>query len=106
MPGYYLPGGDPDLEDFFSQIVPTPPPTDRVGGMLFIAPLDPTLDLWFAYLRRGRHVKRFDGSLDVVQRWAQAQTVAERWLYATDRAAYVLWAEPPGRASTSRICND
>ena len=40
---------------------PTPPPTDRPGGVLFMAPFDPPLDRWFAYVRWGPHVDRFDG---------------------------------------------
>ena len=93
MPGSYLPAGEPDLDDFFAQVVPTPPPTDRAGGVLFMAPFDPTLPRWFAYLRCGTHVDRFDGTREAVCEWARAQDVTERWIYSTDRAAYVPWPE-------------
>lgn len=94
MAFHYLPPGGPDLEDFFSQIVPTPPPTAVAGGTVFMAPLDPESGLWFAYSRDGQEVKRFDGELQEVKQWALDQSAAVRWIYSAARAAYVRWPEP------------
>jgi hypothetical protein len=89
VPGHYFPDEEPDLEDFFSQIVPPPPPTDRPGGVVFMAPFDPALDFWFAYLRRGDQVELVEGTLEEVHEWARAQGVAERWTFVSERSAYV-----------------
>jgi len=67
--------------------------------MLFMAPLDPTLPRWFAYLRRGSHVDQFQGSQGSVRGWALAQDAAERWIYATDLAAYVPLPGPAASGS-------
>lgn len=96
MRGHYLPKGELDLEDFFAQVVPAPPPTDRAGGMLFMAPFDPALDRWFAYVRWGSHVDRFEGTQEAVCRWARSQDVTERWIYQVAREAYVLWSPHRG----------
>lgn len=93
MAVHYLPPGDPDPEDFFAQIVPTPPPTDHAGGVVFMAPLDPAAELWFAYCRHGSRVTRVDGTRDAVEQWALEQPVAERWVYAQASAAYVRWSD-------------
>ena len=61
MPGYYRRGVEPELEDFLAQIVPTPPPTDHSGGVLFMLPLEPRLVLWRAYVRHGPAMDAFDG---------------------------------------------
>jgi len=98
MPGHYLPEAEPDLDDFFSQIVPLPPPSNPVGGIVFIAPFDPTLERWFGYRRYDTKVERFEGSYEAVKQWAKVQEVAERWIYATDLSAYVPWPEPTCRA--------
>jgi hypothetical protein len=97
MLGNYLPDEESDPDDFFAQVVPEPPPTDRPGGMLFMAPFGPALDGWFAYIRNGAHVDRFDGSQESVKDWARAQDVAERWILASDRDAYVPWPGPTGQ---------
>src|SRR5574337_396998 len=95
MPGYYLPSDGPDLDDFFAQVWPLPPRTSVPGGMLFIAPFDPKLDSWFAYVRRDDQVARFEGPLESVQAWARNQQVSERWLYSTLTAEYVPWSDGP-----------
>ncbi|GAA4393027.1 hypothetical protein GCM10023153_12720 [Ornithinibacter aureus] len=100
--GHYLPEGEPDLEDFFAQVAPTPPPTDRPGGVLFMAPFDPPLDRWFAYVRWGPHVDRFTGSQESVCRWARSQDVTERWIYQPDAEAYVPWPEEAGAGHEGR----
>ncbi len=89
VPCHYIPDEEPDLEDFFAQIVPPPPPTDRPGGMVFLAPYDPVIDFWFAYLRRGTRVRRVEGTQEEVREWARGQDVAERWAFDTERSAYV-----------------
>ena len=102
MAGHHLPEAESDPEDFFAQVVPAPPPTDRPGGMLFMAPFDPALDRWFAYVRWGTHVDRFEGSQESVCRWARAQDVTERWLYRPDSAVYMAWPIPGGDDPSAR----
>ncbi len=59
-----------------------------------MAPFDPAGDRWFAYIRCGSHVDRFEGGQESVCRWAQSQHVTERWIYQVDRATYVPWPAP------------
>ena len=89
MPGNYLPDEETDLEDFFAQLVPAPPPTDGPGGVVFLAPFDPVIDFWFAYLRRGTRVERVEGTQEEVREWARVQDAAERWAFDTERSAYM-----------------
>lgn len=95
MPGYYLRDEKPDLEDFFSQVVPAPPKTDVPGGMTFMAPFDHSLSLWFAYCRTGEHVDRFDGSEAEVRDWVQKLSVAEHWVWEPRQSRYVR--QPPAK---------
>ena len=88
VPGNYLRDEEPDLEDFFAQVVPQPPPTDGPGGVVFMAPFDPAVDFWFAYLRRGTRVERVEGTQEEVGEWARVQNVAERWTFDRERSAY------------------
>ena len=89
VPGNYLPDEETDLEDFFAQLVPAPPPTDGPGGVVFLAPFDPVIDFWFAYLRRGTRVERVEGTQEEVREWARVQDAAERWAFDTERSAYM-----------------
>jgi hypothetical protein len=90
VPGHYLPDEEPDMEDFFAQIVPAPPPTGGPGGVVFLAPFDPVIDFWFAYLRQGPRVERVEGTQEEVRGWARVQDVAERWAFDTEHSTYVL----------------
>ena len=88
VPGNYLRDEEPDLEDFLAQVVRQPPPTDGPGGVVFMAPFDPAVDFWFAYLRRGTRVERVEGTQQEVGEWARVQNVAERWTFDRERSAY------------------
>ncbi len=65
-----------------------------------MAPFDPDLGLWFAYLRRGDDVERFEGSRMVVRQWVKAQNVAQRWVFDVNRGAYLSWQLPPRPGAT------
>lgn len=88
MPGsHYLPDEEPDLEDFFSQLVPPRLPTDQAAW-----------SSWLHSTRRstsgsstsdGEIGWRVEGTQRELREWAQVQDVAERWIFITERSGYV-----------------
>lgn len=56
-----------------------------------MAPFDPAGGRWFAYIRCGSHVDRFEGAQESVCRWARTQDVTERWVYEPAAEGYVPW---------------